>query len=157
MPHASIRSTRGKGDFERLSVEARLALMVDLILVAYRPGKTIQAHLSGATSAVMTLNGLSGSESRPDLDAMVASGLIDQLVAALRAFEQRGVSGLQTTDIAAVNATLTVLRRSVLCPTAKSLVRSAGSAIAFAMEHSLDLAEELGWTSGGVAAALCED
>ena len=33
MPHASIRSTRGKGDFERLSVEARLALMVDLILV----------------------------------------------------------------------------------------------------------------------------
>ena len=33
MPHASIRSIRGKGDLERLSAEARLALMVVLNLV----------------------------------------------------------------------------------------------------------------------------
>jgi hypothetical protein len=52
---------------------------------------------------------------------------------------------------------LTELRRSVLCPTTKSLVRSAGSAIAFAMEHSLDLCEELGYTTGSYAAGLCEN
>eukprot|EP01043_Picozoa_sp_COSAG02_P000335 COSAG02_NODE_6_length_64796_cov_76.792865_18_plen_369_part_00 len=124
---------------------------------AYRPGKTIRGIAVGGLTAVGFSVRNSGSEARPDLDALESSGLLDQLVSALHAFEQGGVHGLQTTDIAAMLQLLSILRKSTSRPTANSLIRSAGSAIAFAMEHSLDFCEEVGYTTGSVAAGLCEN
>ncbi len=112
---------------------------------------------SGLTGAVgQILSGFAGSTARPDLDALVSSGLLDQTLAALGAFEQAGVEGLATTDIGGMYGVLTVLKKSISHSTCNARIRSAASAIAFAMEHSLDFSEEFGMTTGSSAAALCE-
>ena len=131
----------------------------DWLSTAYCPGKTARGHLFGALNAVNhACNGFSGSEARPDLDALVSSGLLDQMVSALRAFEEANVQGLQTADRFALLHVLSMIKKvSKRSASSDALIRSAGSAIAFAMEHSLDACEELGWTTGGYAASLCED
>ena len=68
------------------------------------------------------------------------------------------MQGLQTTDRLAIFMVLSLIKKvSKRSASSDALIRNAGSAIAFAMEHSLDVCEEMGWTTGGYAAALCED
>jgi hypothetical protein len=81
--------------------------------------------------------------------------MFDQLLSALRALERAGVEGLQTTDSAGMYTVLSVLRKTTSHPACNVQIRGAGSSLAFAMEHSLDYCEELGWTTGSSAAALC--
>jgi hypothetical protein len=147
------------GVIELVSAELlRCGAPSEWLSTAYHPGKTIRGIFMGGVGSVNDVfNGFSSSESRPDLDALESSGLLDQLVSALNTFEQGGVHGLQTTDIAGLYNMMSLLRKAISRPAANSLIRSAGSAIAFAMEHSLDFSEELGWTTGGSAAALCEN
>ena len=104
----------------------------------------------------MILNGFAGSATRPDIDVLVSSGLFDQMLSALRAFERAGVEGVQTTDIGGMYHVLGILRKSMSHPACKAKIRGVGSSLAFAMEHSLDLCEEIGWTTGSSAAALCK-
>ena len=166
--YAMNSCAQGRPDVARAAVELGVIELVSAELLrrgaplewlstAYRPGKTIRGISTGCLTAVsQVISGFSGSEARPDLEALETSGLLDQLLSALNAFVQGGVHGLRTTDVGAVVYGLTILRKSVSRPAVSSLVRSAASAIAFAMEHSLDLCEELGYTTGGYAAALCE-
>ena len=120
--------------------------------------KSSRGHLGPVLCAVgQVLSGFAGSVVRPDVDALVSSGLLDQSLLALRAFEEAGVEGLQTTDISGIYTAISVLRKSMSHPTCNAQIRGgAGSAIGFAMEHSLDHCEELGWTTGAYAASLCE-
>ena len=94
---------------------------------------------------------------RPDIDALVSSGLFDQMLAVLGAFERGGVEGLQTTDIGGLYTVLSILRKAMSHPACNAQIRGAGSSLAFAMEHSLDMCEELGYTTGSYAASLCEN
>ena len=130
----------------------------DWLSATYRPGKTARGILYGCVTGLTshTLISFAGSAERPDLDALVSSGLLDQVLCALRAFEAGGVEGLATTDIGGLYGVLSVLRKSLSHSTCNARVRSVGSAIAFAMEHSLDFCEELGISTGSAAAALCE-
>eukprot|EP01043_Picozoa_sp_COSAG02_P051663 COSAG02_NODE_5468_length_4297_cov_3.717008_2_plen_388_part_00 len=147
------------GVFELVAAQLlRSGAPSDLLSTAYRPGKTGRGHLYGGFGAVSnTINGFGDSEARPDLDALVSSGLLDQLVSTLRAFEQSGVESLETTDKSGMVHVLGILRKAIIHPNVQALMRTTGSVIAFAMEHSLAWCEELGWTSGAYAAALCED
>ena len=157
---ASARAALELGAMELVSAQlSRCGSPSDWLSATHRPGKTARGILVGGVHGVTTnmLSGFAGSVARPDLDALVSSGLLDQLLSGLRAFEEGGAEGLATTDIAGVYGILSVLKKSVSHSTCKAQIRSVGSAIAFAMEHSLDLCEELGWTTGSAAAALCED
>ena len=51
---------------------------------------------------------------------------------------------------------ISLLRKSASRPACNAQIRAVGSSLAFAMEHSLDYCEELGYTTGSYAAALCE-
>ena len=129
----------------------------DWLSATYRPGETARGILCGGVTAIThTLSGFAGSAARPDLDALVSSGLLDQLLCTLRAFEAGGVEGLATTDIVGFHGVLSVMKKSLSHSTCNARIRSVGSAIAFAMEHSLDFCEELGMSTGSVAAGLCE-
>ena len=114
---------QGRPDVARAAVELGVIELVSAELLrrgaplewlstAYRPGKTIRGISTGCLTAVsQVISGFSGSEARPDLEALETSGLLDQLLSALNAFEQGGVHGLRTTDVGAVIQVLTILRR----------------------------------------------
>jgi hypothetical protein len=114
--------------------------------------------LSGAGCAVgHVLISFGGSATRPDIDALVSSGLFDQMLSVLRAFERAGVEAVQTTDIGGMHNLLSILRKAMSHPACNAQIRGAGSTLTFAMEHSLDFCEELGYTTGSAAAGLCEN
>lgn len=127
-------------------------------LTTARSSSAGRGHLHGATCAISHLmGGFAGSATRPDLDALVSSGLFDQMLSVLRAFERAGVQALQNTDIGGLYTALSILRKSMSHPACNAQIRGAGSTLAFAMEHSLDFCEEIGYTTGSQAAALCKN
>ena len=115
-----------------------------------------RGHLNGAACAVCSVkSGFKGGATRPDQDAVVSSGLVDQMLSVLRAFERAGVEGMQSTDVGGIFFALGILS-DFSHPACNAQMRGSASTLSFAMDHSLDYCEELGWTTGSIAAVLCE-
>ena len=96
-----------------------------------------------------------GQATRPDLDACVRSGLFDFYLDVVVAFAAAGVEGLQDTDHSMLLMSLVYMPRIAGQPGCEAKIRGAASALAFSLEHSLDTLEELGYTTGAVAARVC--
>ena len=96
-----------------------------------------------------------GRAERPDLAAIVASGLFDICVEATEAFAAAGAEGLRDANHSAVLYALGFLAKCGRQPGCEAKVRGAAGAVAFCLENSLDVIEELGYTTGAMAAKLC--
>jgi hypothetical protein len=108
------------------------------------------------TSALYDLTRIfAGQATRPDLDASVRSGLFDFCLDSIVAFATAGVEGLQDTDHSMLQVSLSFLPKTAGQPGCEAKIRGAASALAFSLEHSLDCVEELGWTTGAMAARVC--
>ena len=92
---------------------------------------------------------------RPDLEAMVASGLFDECASAVAAVAAAGVEGLHDTNRVALLGSLCVLRNCRSQPGCEAQIRRLAPALAFCLEHDLDHMEQLGITTGGTAAQIC--
>ena len=90
---------------------------------------------------------------RPDLEAIVASGLFDECVSAVAAVAAAGVEGLHDTNHAALAGSLTLLRNCRSQPGCEAKIRRLAPALAFCLEHDLDYLEQLGIS---YAAQICK-
>jgi hypothetical protein len=98
-----------------------------------------------------------GGASRPDLAACVASGLFDLCIAAIKAVAAAGADGLQDTHHGALYVTMGIVRACRAQPGCEGKIRSAADALAFCLMHDLDYVVEIGSTTGGSAAQICEN
>jgi hypothetical protein len=96
-----------------------------------------------------------GQAQRPDLEAMITSGLFDESASAVAAVAAAGVEGLHDTDHCALFHSLCVLRNCRSQPGCEAKIRRLASALAFCLEHDLDSLEQLGMTTASYAAQLC--
>ena len=97
-----------------------------------------------------------GQPQRPDLEAMVASGLFDECISAVAAVAAAGVEGLHDTNHAALAGSLAVLRNCLSQPGCEAKIRQLAPALAFCLEHDLDCIEQIGMTTGSTAAQICK-
>jgi hypothetical protein len=96
-----------------------------------------------------------GQAQRPDLEAIVASGLFDESATAVAAVAAAGVEGLHDTNHCALFHSLCVLRNCRSQPGCEAKIRRLASALAFCLEHDLDFMEQIGMTTASYAAQLC--
>ena len=96
-----------------------------------------------------------GQAARPDLAAIVASGLFDMCVETVRAFAAAGVAGLEDTNHGVVWAALGFLSKCRFEPGCEGKIRGAAVALAFCLENSLDFVEEAGQTTGTYSVEQC--
>ena len=96
-----------------------------------------------------------GQAQRPDLEAIVASGLFDECASAVAAVAAAGVEGLHDTNHNALFAALTLLRICRSQPGCEATIRRLAPALAFCLEHDLDYLEQLGMTTGSYATQIC--
>ena len=97
-----------------------------------------------------------GQSHRPDLEAVVSSGLFKECASGVASFAVAGVDGLGDVNHGAVCTTLTVLRNCRQQPGAEARIRSLAPALQWCLEHDLDWIEQLGMTTGSYAAQICE-
>lgn len=97
-----------------------------------------------------------GQAQRPDLEAIVASGLFDECISAVAAVAAAGVEGLHDTDQNALCTSLVLLRNCRGQPGCEAKIRRLAPALAFCLEHDLDFMEQLGMTTGSYAAQICK-
>jgi len=109
-----------------------------------------------AVSAVANWTKLfTGQPQRPDLEAVVASGLFDECASAVAAVAAAGVEGLRDTNHIALLDSLIVLRNCCGQPSCEAKIRQLAPALAFCLEHDLDCVEQLGMTTASYAAQIC--
>ncbi len=114
--------------------------------------------LNGAISIYKSFVAL---KERPDLDAMVGSGLFEECAAAVESVAHGGVAGLErnTPDYLGFNIALSTLRICVCAnyelPKCERRIRSMAKALAFSLENDLDWMQSVGYSSGMVAAQIC--
>ena len=99
--------------------------------------------------------GFQGQPQRPDLEAIVASGLFDECASAVAAVAAAGVEGLQDTNHFALVASLCLLRTCRSQPGCEAKIRQLAPALAFCLEHDLDAMKQLGITTASYAAQIC--
>ena len=92
----------------------------------------------------------------PDLEAIVASGLFEHSLSVVRAFETAGVAGLGDASAAVLMWALNIVKYLRSHPGCEAKIRGLGSALAFAMEHSLNFMKTFGVTTGAYATQICE-
>ena len=115
---------------------------------AGRAGRVMQ-------SLVNVVRCFGGQATRPDLAACVSSRLFEISVEAVAAFGAAGVDGvdgLGDTDHQDVQCSLALLRSCRAEPTCEAKIRSVAPALTFCLENSLDVMEELGYTTQSSAA-----
>jgi hypothetical protein len=99
--------------------------------------------------------GFAGQPQRPDLEAIVTSGLFDECASAVAAVAAAGVEGLLDTNHSALFHSLCLLRNCRSQPGCEAKIRRLAPALAFCLEHDLDNAEQLGMTTASYAAQIC--
>eukprot|EP01047_Picozoa_sp_COSAG01_P085103 COSAG01_NODE_18550_length_1067_cov_0.817526_2_plen_216_part_01 len=99
--------------------------------------------------------GFAGQKARPDLEAAVSTGLFDLCVEMVVSVASAGVEGLQDTNHAVLIMALSWLAKCSSLGGCEATIRSAATALAFCLENSLDQMEELGYTTGAMAASGC--
>ena len=97
-----------------------------------------------------------GQSHRPELEAIVASGLFEHSLSVVRAFETAGVDRLGDASASVLFFALNIVKYLRSHPGCEEKIRGLGSALAFAMEHSLDYINVLGMTTGAYATQICE-
>ena len=97
-----------------------------------------------------------GQPHRPDLEAIVASGLFEECANGVASFAAAGVDGLGDVNHVALGWALTILRTCRQQPGAEARIRSLAPALRWCLEHDLDWLEQLGMTTGSYAAQICE-
>ena len=120
-----------------------------------RCGKAETEFTAAALCLANNVHRFAGSTQRPDLEALAASGLVEQVLGILVAFEQGGVENVENTSVGIILHSLGSLKASQSHPSCVAALRRIGSSIAFAMEHSLAFCESLGYTTGASAVTLC--
>ena len=85
----------------------------------------------------------------------MSSGLFDICVEMVKAFASAGVESLQDTDRGAVMFALVLLGKCRDQRDCEPKIRGVATSLAFCLEHSLDYMEELGATTGAMAARAC--
>ena len=93
---------------------------------------------------------------RPDLEAIAASGLFEHSLSVVRAFETAGVEMLGDASAAVLHDALCIVRYLRSHPGCEAKIRGLGTGLAFAMEHSLDMIRTMGMTTGAYATQICE-
>jgi hypothetical protein len=117
-------------------------------------GKAGRVYIALSASYAITRL-FSGQEKRPDLDSCVRSGVFDFCLDSVVAFAAAGVEGLQDTHHGMVLYALSFLAKMPGQPGCEAKIRGAARALAFCLSHSLDFAQEIGSTTGGLAARVC--
>jgi hypothetical protein len=97
-----------------------------------------------------------GQPQRPDLEAIVASGLFDECIDAVAAVAAAGMEGLHDTNHSTLLGSLVLLRNCRSQPGCEAKMRQLAPALAFCLEHDLDYMEQLGMTTGSYAAQICK-
>ena len=97
-----------------------------------------------------------GQSHRPDLEAIVASGLFEECANGVASFAAAGVDGLGDVNHGALFHALVVLRTCRQQPGAEARIRSLAPALEWCLAHDLDWVEQLGMTTGSYAAQICE-
>ena len=97
-----------------------------------------------------------GQSHRPDLEAIVASGLFEECANGVASFAAAGVDGLGDVNHTTLGSALIVLRTCRQQPGAEARIRSLAPALEWCLEHDLDFLEQLGMTTGSYAAQICE-
>ena len=97
-----------------------------------------------------------GQSHRPDLEAIVASGLFEECANGVASFAAAGVDGLGDVNHTALLHALVVLRTCRQQPGAEARIRSLAPALEWCLKHDLDHAEQVGSTTGSYAAQICE-
>ena len=97
-----------------------------------------------------------GQPQRPDLEALVASGLFEECASAVVAFAAAGAEGLHDTSHTSLSMALNVLRNCRQQPGCEARIRSLAPALGFCLENDLDYMEQLGITTASYAAQICE-
>jgi hypothetical protein len=123
-------------------------------VVSISRGKVGRAG-SALSATIQVVKAFTGQAERPDLAAIVASGLFDLGVEIVVAFAAAGVDGLRDTDHLVVLFALGLLNIGGSQPGCETKIRGAAGALAFCLENSLELAEAIGMTTGAFAAKLC--
>ena len=98
---------------------------------------------------------MDGQAARPDVAACVSSGVFDVCLNVMVALEAGGAKGLQTVEHTGLYSTMSVVSRCSSHSGCEDKNRGIASALAFCLEHSLEVAEEAGQTTGSLAAQLC--
>lgn len=101
------------------------------------------------------LKAYSGCVERPDLTACVTLGIFDMSVEAAIAVASAGKAGLHDVHTLVLYNALEILMKCSAQPGCEVKIRSAAGALAFCLEHDLEIARELGLTTGAVTARLC--
>ena len=118
-------------------------------------GKAARAF--AVLAAVMMLTkAFAGDAVRPDLDALVSSEVFEQCLGIVHAFARAGVEGLSDASPSVLNCALSLIKYLRSHRDCEAKIRSLGSGLAFAMEHSLDITKVTGHTTGASATQICE-
>ena len=97
-----------------------------------------------------------GQPQRPDLEALVASGLFEECVGAVAAVGAAGTEGLHDTHHSTLYCALSLLKNCRQQPGCEARIRSLAPSLAFCLENDLDLYEQVGATTASSAAQICE-
>lgn len=96
-----------------------------------------------------------GQVERPDLEAIVASGLFEECACGVAAFAAAGADGLTDTNHMTIVFVLATLKNCNDQPQCEARIRSLAPALAWCLENSLAYCEPLGLTSGATAVQIC--
>ena len=97
-----------------------------------------------------------GQSHRPDLEAIVASGLFEECASGVASLAGAGVDRAGDVNHYALFLALTILRNCRQQPGAEARIRSLAPALRWCLGNDLDLMEQLGMTTGSYAAQICE-
>jgi hypothetical protein len=106
-------------------------------------------------AAVDVVRGFGNEQERPDLAALISSGLLSQCLGTVAAFETRGTASVRDTCHITLYYMLSIVRSVVSEPGCEAQIRGVASALAFALEHDLPALPEFGATTGAITAAIC--
>jgi hypothetical protein len=126
----------------------------DWITISRGKGGRANAAIN-AVGRMQDTSPFAGQDVRPDVEACVSSGLVDECCAAVTAFEARGVEGLGDVNHFTVSIVLEQLKLSMSHPVCEQKVRGMGRALGFCLENSLDMCEEIGISTGATATQIC--
>ena len=138
-----------------------------LVLTAVLPAAVQSTPRNSAAQAVAyslimcmvsMSKGFAGKTARPDLNAVVSSGMFELCVEAVEAFAARGEVGLANTHRGAIICAMANMRNCSGLRECEAQMRSPSmsSALVFCLEHPLVVSTALSFGTGTYAAMICE-
>jgi hypothetical protein len=106
--------------------------------------------------ATQIFRNFSGDPTRPDLQAYVSSGLFDLALEGVVAFAVAGEEALDDTHHMTQYYCLSSIFKCRGVPGCEAKIRAIPDALAFCMEHSLEVGTDVGLDTGSTAVAVCE-